>query len=54
MHVVHGHTPRPKGPELLEHRTNLDTKAFSTGRLVVGVFDDDKAGGPVKLIEVII
>ena len=53
MHVVHGHTPRRKGPELLEHRTNLDTNAFSTGRLVVGVFDDEKAGGPVEVIEVI-
>ena len=52
MHVVHGHTPRRKGPELLEYRTNLDTNAYSTGRLVVGVFDDEKAGGPVKVLEV--
>ena len=52
MHVVHGHTPRRKGPELLAHRTNLDTNALSTGRLVVGVFDDEKAGGPIEVIEV--
>ena len=52
MHVVHGHTPRPSGPELLEHRTHQDTKALSTGRLVVGVFDDAQAGGPVDVHEV--
>jgi serine/threonine protein phosphatase 1 len=54
MHVVHGHTPLRKGPELLECRTNLDTNAFATGRLVVGVFHDERAGGPVELIEVIV
>lgn len=51
-HIVHGHTPVKDGPELFEGRTNLDTGAFFTGRLVVGVFDDDKPGGPVDLIEV--
>lgn len=49
-HVVHGHTPI--GPELLEHRTNLDAGSFFSGRLAVGVFDDDKPGGPVEIIEV--
>lgn len=52
MHVVHGHTPIEDGPELLPMRTNLDTGAFFTGRLVVGVFEDGKAGGPVDFIEV--
>jgi serine/threonine protein phosphatase 1 len=51
-HVVHGHTPRISGPELLPRRTNLDTFAWRTGRLVVGVFDDEAAGGPIDLIEV--
>lgn len=51
-HVVHGHDRCPDGPKLFRGRTNLDTMAWSTGRLVIGVFDDDRAGGPVDLIEV--
>jgi len=51
-HVVHGHDNDPDGPLLLEGRTNLDTLAWRTGRLVVGVFDDDRPGGPVDLIVV--
>jgi len=39
-HVVHGHDNNPDGPLLLEGRTNLDTLAWRTGRLTVGVFDD--------------
>lgn len=50
-HVVHGHTPVEK-PELLANRTNLDTGGVFTGRMTIGVFDDDKAGGPVDLIKV--
>lgn len=49
-HVVHGHTPNPAGPELFEHRTNLDTYAWKTGKLFVAVFDDERAGGPVHLL----
>jgi serine/threonine protein phosphatase 1 len=58
VHVVHGHTPvwacKPiaSQPELLPHRTNLDTAAFHTGVLSVGVFDHDKPGGPIALISV--
>ena len=52
-HVVHGHHPFRDGPRLLEGRTDLDTMAWQTGRLVVGVFDDERPGGPVDLIEVI-
>lgn len=52
-HVVHGHHQFADGPRLYKGRTDLDTFAWYTGRLVVGVFDDDKAGGPVELIEVI-
>ena len=33
-------------------RTNLDTRAWRTGRLVIGVFDDEKAGGPIDFISV--
>ena len=36
----------------LPGRTKTVTGAYDTGRLVVGVFDDDKPGGPVEFIEV--
>jgi serine/threonine protein phosphatase 1 len=58
-HVVHGHTPLwegkpdPARPELLEHRTNLDTGAFATGVLSVGVFDAETPGGPVELLRIV-
>ena len=52
LHVVHGHTPFPDGPKVMTGRTNLDTLAWDTGRLVVGVFRDVLAGGPMELIEV--
>jgi serine/threonine protein phosphatase 1 len=51
-HVVHGHHPFRDGPKLLDGRTDLDTLAWQTGRLVVGVFEDDRPGGPIELIEV--
>jgi serine/threonine protein phosphatase 1 len=51
-HVVHGHTPNPLGPEKYKNRTNLDTLAWRTGRLVVAVFDDEKPGPPIEFIEV--
>jgi serine/threonine protein phosphatase 1 len=51
-HVVHGHDNSPDGPLLYAGRTNLDTLAWRTGRLVIGVFDDDRPGGPVDLIVV--
>ena len=50
-HVVHGHDNDPNGPLLYQGRTNLDTLAWRTGRLVIGVFDGDRPGGPVDLIE---
>jgi serine/threonine protein phosphatase 1 len=55
-HVVHGHTPhwadKPDArlPELLPHRTNLDTGAFMTGVLTAGVFDPATPGGPIRLL----
>lgn len=36
FHVVHGHEQVAAGPVLRRHRTNLDTFAWRTGRLVVG------------------
>lgn len=51
-YVVHGHDRHSDGPLLLANRSNLDTNAWATGRLVIGVFDDDMPGGPVALIEV--
>jgi serine/threonine protein phosphatase 1 len=50
LHVVHGHDNHPDGPLLYEGRTNLDTLAWRTGRLTIGVFDDDRSGGPVDFI----
>jgi serine/threonine protein phosphatase 1 len=50
FHVVHGHDNDPDGPLLFEGRTNLDTQAWRTGRLTVGVFKDDTPGGPVDII----
>lgn len=56
-HIVHGHTPHhpwkpdPAKPELLPWRTNLDTAAFHTGVLTVGVFEGD-GGPPTRIIQV--
>lgn len=56
-HIVHGHTPvhpwkpDPAKPELLRWRTNLDTAAFHTGVLSVGVFEGE-GGPPSKVIAV--
>lgn len=52
-HVVHGHDQHADGPLLRAGRSNLDTLAWKTGRLVIGVFDDDTPGGPIELITVI-
>ncbi|QUS39281.1 serine/threonine protein phosphatase [Tardiphaga alba] len=51
-HVVHGHDRHPDGPLLLANRSNLDTNAWKTGRLAIGVFDDHVPGGPVEVITV--
>ena len=50
LHVVHGHDNDPNGPLRFESRTNLDTAAWKTGRLTIGVFDDDRPGGPIDLV----
>jgi serine/threonine protein phosphatase 1 len=51
-HVVHGHHQHEKGPLLLKNRTNLDVLSWYTGRLVIGVFEDDTPGGPTCILEV--
>ncbi len=51
-HVVHGHNPFEDGPRIWAHRTDLDTEAYWTGRLVIGVFDDDTEGSFVDTIEI--
>ncbi|MGZ5871807.1 MAG: metallophosphoesterase [Bradyrhizobium sp.] len=50
LHVVHGHDNCPDGPLLYKGRTNLDTLAWRTGRLTIGVFDDARPGGPFDFI----
>jgi serine/threonine protein phosphatase 1 len=50
LHVVHGHDNDPNGPLLYQGRTNLDTLAWRTGRLTIGVFDDGRPGGPIDFI----
>jgi len=55
-HVVHAHTPvwaakpDPEIPERLPHRTNLDTRAWETGILSIGVFDPKASGGPLYVL----
>lgn len=51
-HVVHGHTPYRDGPVLLPGRTNLDTYAVGTGRLIVAKFLPEVDGGPVLIHEI--
>jgi serine/threonine protein phosphatase 1 len=41
-HIVHGHQAVAKGPMVMKHRTNLDTMAWKTGRLVIGFFEDNQ------------
>lgn len=52
LHVVHGHHQHENGPLLFAGRSNFDTLAWFTGRLVVGVFDDHAPGGPASTIEI--
>lgn len=51
-HIVHGHNAYAEGPELFAGRINLDTQAWRTGRLAIGVFEDGQSGGPVDFIVV--
>ena len=51
-HVVHGHHQFADGPHEWSGRTDLDTYAWRTGRLVVGVFDDTQ-GKAIRYLEVL-
>jgi serine/threonine protein phosphatase 1 len=51
-HVVHGHHADALAPIVGEHKTNLDGLAWKTGRLVIGVFEDDRPGGASEYLEV--
>jgi serine/threonine protein phosphatase 1 len=51
-HVIHGHHQHAHGPIFKNNRTNLDTFAWYTGRLAIGVFDDATPGGPIEVLEV--
>jgi serine/threonine protein phosphatase 1 len=52
-HVVHGHHSTPQAPIVTPGKTNLDSLAWKTGRLVVGVFDDDKPGAASDYLEIL-
>jgi len=51
-HIVHGHHQHVRGPIVKKNRTNLDTFAWYTGRLVIAVFDDATPGGPLDILDV--
>lgn len=51
-HVVHGHHQFADGPHTWSGRTDLDTYAWRTGRLVVGVFDDTQPAA-LRYLEVL-
>ncbi|OKO86846.1 metallophosphoesterase family protein [Bradyrhizobium sp. AS23.2] len=52
-HVVHGHQAEERGPIVSGGKTNLDTMAWKTGRLVIGVFFDEKPGGAIEFLEIL-
>lgn len=49
-HICHGHTPKLNGPIVMTNRSNWDTGAVFTNKLVLGVFKDDISGGPVETL----
>lgn len=51
-HIVHGHHQSASHPLLKPHRTNLDSFAWNTGRLAIGVFDDTQTA-PIKIMDAI-
>ena len=52
-HVVHGHHANPTAPIVTKGKTNLDGLAWKTGRLVIGVFEDERPGGASEFLEAI-
>lgn len=51
-YIVHGHDANPDGPFIGTGRANLDSMAWKTGRLTIGVFDNDYPGGPSDILEI--
>jgi serine/threonine protein phosphatase 1 len=51
-HIVHGHHQSASHPLLKEHRTNLDSFAWATGRLAVGIFGETTPG-VIDILEVV-
>jgi serine/threonine protein phosphatase 1 len=51
-HVVHGHHADAKAPIVGKYKTNLDGLAWKTGRLVIGVYEDDQPGSATDYLEV--
>ena len=49
-YIVHGHTPRG-GPDIQSWRVNLDTGACFGGALTAALFDRDKPGTPVDVLQ---
>jgi serine/threonine protein phosphatase 1 len=52
-HVVHGHHSTPLAPIVTCGKTNLDGWAWKTGRLVVGIFEDDQPGAASDYLEIL-
>ena len=52
-HVVHGHDENPKAPIVTIGTTNLDGMAWKTGRLVIGIFEDDRPGAASEYLEIV-
>jgi serine/threonine protein phosphatase 1 len=51
-HIVHGHVPADDGPGVLRGRSALDTRAWRTGRLVVGVYENATPGAATDYLEI--
>lgn len=51
-HIVHGHHQHIDGPHEWSGRTALDTAAYYTGRLVVGVYSSNHPGKAIRYLEI--
>lgn len=51
LHFVHGHTPRSSNPTTRGNRTNVDSGAVFGGPLSAAVFDDERAGPPIDILQ---
>jgi len=51
-HVVHGHDGTLAAPVVSTGKSNLDGLAWRTGRLVVGIYIEDRPGSAVDYLEI--